>query len=255
MSRVPIHPNEPLAGHVTILEAARAAGVTVGTMKGWIKAGRLPAEAVQETEDGIWINKAELRKAIRKRHGRVQRRRDPSALSPNEAAEVLGVTGEAVKQWIRRGVLKATKLANGYWRIAPEDLKSFLETRQNLSAALYIAGTVSKVSRIFRIAEDLGCKAKGVGNLVVALKAMREVPAKALVVDPSFFGDGLGLIRRIRKTSRYGSPRVLLLNPAPPSEQETAELVRLGVGGCLVGQVPDAVLRAEVTALLANTGR
>lgn len=255
MPHDPMHQDAPPAGFVPILEAARTAGVTVGTIKWWVKKGRLPTAAVLENEIGTWINKAELRKALRKGRTHVQRQRDPSALSPNEAGELLGITGEAVKQWIYQGLLKATKLPNGYWRIAPEDLKAFLEARQNLTAVLHIAGSGPPVARISSMAEDLGYKAEAIGNLGVALKAMREVPAKALVVDPSFFGDGLGLIRKIRKTTRYGSPRILLLCPAPPSERETEEMVRLGVGGCLVGAVTDEVLLAEVKTLLANAGR
>ncbi|MCK6472720.1 MAG: helix-turn-helix domain-containing protein [Planctomycetes bacterium] len=244
------------AGHVTILEAARTAGVTVGTIRWWVRKGRLPAAAVLETEQTIWIKKADLSKAIKGR--KMTHRphwRDLSALSPNEAGEVLNVTGEAVKQWIYQGLLKATKLPNGYWRIKHDDLKAFLETRQNLSVALYIAGSEPTVSRISSIAPDFGCKVTAFGSHGAALMAMEDIPAKALIVDTGTFGDGLGLIRKIRKTTRYGSPRILLLSPAPPSERETEAMVRLGVGGCLVSPITDAVLRAEVKALVANAGR
>ncbi len=50
-------------------------------------------------------------------------------ISPNEAAEILGITGEAVKQWIYNGRLPAIKLGNGYWRIKVSDLSHFLKKR------------------------------------------------------------------------------------------------------------------------------
>lgn len=50
-------------------------------------------------------------------------------ISPNEAAAMLGITGEAVKQWVYHGRLPAVKLQNGYWRIKVTDLSRFLEKR------------------------------------------------------------------------------------------------------------------------------
>ncbi len=42
---------------------------------------------------------------------------------------MLGITGEAVKQWVYLGRLPAIKLQNGYWRIKVTDLSKFLEAR------------------------------------------------------------------------------------------------------------------------------
>lgn len=41
--------------------------------------------------------------------------RPTGCLSPNEAGKKLGVTGEAIKQHIYKGNLKAAKAKNGYW--------------------------------------------------------------------------------------------------------------------------------------------
>jgi excisionase family DNA binding protein len=50
-------------------------------------------------------------------------------LSPNEAARILGITGEAVKAYIYQHRLPAIKLANGYWRIKKTDLENFIKMR------------------------------------------------------------------------------------------------------------------------------
>lgn len=46
---------------------------------------------------------------------RLKLRRPTGCLSPNEAGRQLGVTGEAIKQHIYKGNLKAAKAKNGYW--------------------------------------------------------------------------------------------------------------------------------------------
>src|SRR5690349_6791729 len=57
---------------------------------------------------------------------------DAGSLSPNEVGEILGVTGEAVKQWIYHRRLPAVKLSNGYWRVQSTDLERFLQARQEV---------------------------------------------------------------------------------------------------------------------------
>lgn len=244
------------AGFVPILEAARIADVTVGTINWWVKEGRLPAEAIQESGGDLWVKKAELRKALRKGRYRVKRWRDPDALSPNEAAEVLNVTGEAVKQWIYDGQLKATKQRNGYWRIKHDDLKTYLETRQNVVPMAYVATSDPRLAeRILGVVRDLGQKAGSVSSTSDALKQFDQNAPNLLLVDLGNFPDAWKFIRKVRGTSYYGSPKILLLGNEPLGEKETTDAVRLGINGCLVEPVPDAVLRADVKLLLSNAGR
>lgn len=59
--------------------------------------------------------------------------RPDGCVSPNEAGKQLSVTGEAVKQWIYNGRLKAAKdPKNGYWWIKQTDLDECLQNRNNL---------------------------------------------------------------------------------------------------------------------------
>ncbi|MCK6472718.1 MAG: helix-turn-helix domain-containing protein [Planctomycetes bacterium] len=122
------------SGHLTVSEAARDAGVNYNTIKKWIEKGLLPA-TVQRPDNHLWIKESDLQRAIEgsKQRGCGPRlRRDPNTFSPNEVARMFGVTGEAVKQWIHRGLLRASKLPNGYWRIRHQDLARYLKFRQKL---------------------------------------------------------------------------------------------------------------------------
>ena len=58
--------------------------------------------------------------------------RPAGCVSPNEAGKKLGVTGEAVKQWIYNGKLKAAKADNGYWWVREKDLKDCLAKKDKL---------------------------------------------------------------------------------------------------------------------------
>lgn len=67
--------------------------------------------------------------------------RPTGCLSPNEAGKKLGVTGEALKQHIYKGNLKAAKAKNGYWWIRESDLQAFLEGGEELAFRYHGKGT------------------------------------------------------------------------------------------------------------------
>lgn len=80
----------------------------------------------------------------KKRPGKAKRqilRRPADCLSPNEAAKQLGCTGEAIKQHIYKGNLKAAKAKNGYWWVRKADLKSFVEIGEELDFKYHGKGT------------------------------------------------------------------------------------------------------------------
>ena len=59
---------------------------------------------------------------------------DNRFLTPPQAAKMLGVGAEKVKAFIDRGELVAFNLSMGIrprWRIAPESLQAFLNSRSN----------------------------------------------------------------------------------------------------------------------------
>jgi len=58
--------------------------------------------------------------------------RPKGCLTPNEVGRKVGVTGEAVKQWIYKGKIKAARADNGYWWIREPDLAKFMDSVNKL---------------------------------------------------------------------------------------------------------------------------
>lgn len=169
-------------------------------------------------------------------------------LSPNEAARILNITGEAVKQWIYHGRLPAVKLPNGYWRINHSDLAAYLEQRQTAALVLTLAGSGGVVhAALAAVAKKLDLVYSTVPDTAAALKQFRNQAPNLLVVDLDGLKDGWKLIRKVRASSEFGSPKVLLLSQKGLSDQETDLAVRLGVNAC-VDEVK--ALAAEVQRLL-----
>lgn len=179
---------------------------------------------------------------------RSPRRFDPTSLSPNQAAKILNVTGEAVKQWIYAGKLPATKLPNGYYRIRHGDLAVYLAQRQTAAQVLVFAGVnPSATAALTGIANDQGLAFAAVTNTNAALNQFKTQAPNLLVVDLDGFKDGWKLTRRVRGSVRFGSPKILLVSRKGLSEKETAEAVRLGVSGCLEGT---EAMAAEIRRLV-----
>lgn len=176
-----------------------------------------------------------------------------NTVSPNEAARILGVTGEAVKQWIYAGQLAATKLPNGYYRIKHGYLAVYLAQRQTAHQVLVLACVNSAATAILAaFAKDLNLAFSTVTDTVAALKQFKAQAPNLLVVDLDGFADGWKLIRRVRDSVRYGSPKILLLSRKALLDRENDLAVRLGVNGC----VDEAkALAAEVQQLLRCSPR
>ena len=51
-------------------------------------------------------------------------------LSTQEAADMLGVHVQTVRQYIRRGYLPAVKISPRLYKIRPEDLEMFIEDKK-----------------------------------------------------------------------------------------------------------------------------
>ncbi|WP_147377942.1 excisionase family DNA-binding protein [Mycobacteroides abscessus] len=126
------------AGMLTITEAAERAGVHHSTVRAAIHDGRLPAVA-PEWPNGYGIAPGDLEWALRTRRPRnasavSQRaaaaawRREHGWLSVAEAAELLGITRQAMQVRITRGQQDAVRAgddapAPGAWLIRAEDVQ------------------------------------------------------------------------------------------------------------------------------------
>jgi len=106
-------------------------------------------------------------------------------ISPNEAAAMLGITGEAVKQWVYHGRLPAVKLQNGYWRIKVTDLSRFLEKRIGgpKHSILLCESDPETAQTLIATVESLGHDALVANSAIDAvLKARNERPS-VLILD------------------------------------------------------------------------
>ena len=52
-------------------------------------------------------------------------------ITPEEVAEELRVNVNVVSAWLRKGMMRGIKVGK-YWRIRPEDYRSFLEAQANI---------------------------------------------------------------------------------------------------------------------------
>jgi CheY-like chemotaxis protein len=175
-------------------------------------------------------------------------------LSPNEAGKVLGVTGEAVKQWIYARKLPAVKLSNGYWRVRVGDLESFIRKRQEVSQrCVLLAGADG--SRLKKRSEQLA----PLGHQVLVAEGLADALLKALdhypslfVIDISGWEDGWTLAQRIRDSRNIRTTHILFLSSATLKEEEINKALELGVQGCLAEDTEADSIRREVQKLLDN---
>ncbi len=59
-------------------------------------------------------------------------------LTPPQVAKILGTHASRVLSWIQSGALKASNLSEGdrpRWKVAPDDLQRFLDSRSNQTQA------------------------------------------------------------------------------------------------------------------------
>lgn len=47
--------------------------------------------------------------------------------TPDEAAEILSIDAQTIRIWLRRGILRGSKIGTKLWRISEDDIKEFLE--------------------------------------------------------------------------------------------------------------------------------
>lgn len=53
---------------------------------------------------------------------------EPYDLTPAQAGELIGVSGNTVKDWVEKRKIAALKLPNGYYRFRRSDIVAFIET-------------------------------------------------------------------------------------------------------------------------------
>ncbi len=174
-------------------------------------------------------------------------------LSPNEAGSVLGVTGEAVKQWIYHRRLPAVKLSNGYWRITVRDLEEFIKNRQEISKrTILLVGTDAQ--HLQARAKDLEQTQHEVlianGLADALLKALDFFPS-LFIIDLTGFEDGWQLAERIRSSRNIRNTGILFISKTTLKDDKINRALELSIQGCLTRDISGKGIRQEVDKLLS----
>jgi excisionase family DNA binding protein len=108
-------------------------------------------------------------------------------ISPNEAAKLLGITGESVKQWVYHGRLPAIKLSNGYWRIRVADLSQYLENRLSRPkhTVLLSHSDATTLDMLVKTIEEMGQTALIANSDIDALLKLRNERPSVTILDLS----------------------------------------------------------------------
>lgn len=176
-------------------------------------------------------------------------------VSPNRAAALAGVTGEAVKQWIYARKLPASKLPNGYWRIALADLHACLKARKGPGArrVLLASSDARLAGHARRAAAALGYPFISAVNRVDALlKAKDSRPAAILIdLDDPAIG-GVSLAQGLRATKGFRSMPFILISTREALRQlSQGEILRTAAQGLLHKPASAEAIEAELRKLFA----
>jgi excisionase family DNA binding protein len=176
-------------------------------------------------------------------------------LSPNQAARILNVTGEAVKQWIYRRRLPATKLSNGYWQVRARDLEAYIHAR--LSP---VAKRILILCEEDRGAQTVTSAIKKLGHTPVLCHNSNDLLIKAADVHPALViadlvsaGNGVwSLLTKLRRSSYGRGLGVLLIANRKPRDFKEDEALGLRLQGCLQWPFSVQDVEREVAAIFSR---
>lgn len=172
----------------------------------------------------------------------------PVVYSALEVANICGVVNQTAINWIRSNYLKAFKTPGGQFRVYPDDLAEFMESRdmripEELLANCTRKGNRSKKS-ILIVDDDESLNtvmAKFIGkkfeNLEVyqafdgfdAGSQMTEKKPEYVILDLDLPGvDGFDLCRRINESETFGKPEIIIVT-ALKDEDVEKKCFNLGV--------------------------
>jgi CheY-like chemotaxis protein len=157
-------------------------------------------------------------------------------LTPNQAGRLLNVTGEAVKQWIYRGRLPATKQSNGYWMIRAADLESFINARQSYDRKRVLLFCTNDGDRdvLCEVLGESGHEPVHAHNFTDALLKTADLKPSAFVIQTNLPGGTCWrFLERVRSMEHVRGTAVLLLAPGQLSETEEQRALDLRVQGIL----------------------
>jgi CheY-like chemotaxis protein len=177
-------------------------------------------------------------------------------LSPNDIGKILGITGEAVKQWIYHRRLPAVKLANGYWKVRVSDFEAFLKARHDIGRRriLLIDTHQGGLSDVAQVIEKLGHSPVTAHNHADALLKALDLHPALLIIDCSLKEtEPWKIAEKIRATKALKSVPILLLASAELSEEDAEKALQLQAQGFLRHPVAAETLSQEIQRILNRT--
>jgi CheY-like chemotaxis protein len=173
-------------------------------------------------------------------------------LSPNQIGSILGVTGEAVKQWIFHRRLPAVKLANGYWKVSKADLERFLRDRcGGVRRRVLVAGLdEGSVDLLREVSGAMGLEVIGVNSVFDARLKIQEQRPALCIVDCSSPEYGWDFVERVRSARFTKGCPVVVVTRAALGQAELKRALALEVQACLVKPLSAESLRGDIERLL-----
>jgi excisionase family DNA binding protein len=174
-------------------------------------------------------------------------------LSPNEAARILNISGEAVKVWIYSQRLPAIKMPNGYYRIKLADLERHVTERNSPQMSIMILdGDTAATAMLASGLEKLGYQVSVAHSASVATVRAYARPPSLFLFNASHPGSWQ-LTKNIRtRTNHKRSPMkrrpVMLYGTDELTEKESLEASNLNVSAFIHRPTPKSI-HAEITAL------
>lgn len=173
-------------------------------------------------------------------------------LSPNQIGSILGVTGEAVKQWILRRRLPAVKLTNGYWKVSKSDLERFLQDRcGGVRRRALIAGLDDASAEVLReVAGAMALDIVNVNGAFDALLKIQEFRPALCVVDCSSAEYGWDFVKRVRSSAFTKGCPVLVVAGTALGQADLDHAMALDIQACLVKPLSMNTLKSDIERLL-----
>jgi excisionase family DNA binding protein len=172
-----------------------------------------------------------------------------ASLSPNEVGKLLGVTGEAVKQWIHSSKLPAVKLTNGYWRINRSELQRFIDEREQevRSRVLAFVGNPlwTRVSEAIPSTQFSLVRAQNYADALLKVASWRP---SILLIDLALEEDAW---RILRHKSRDTSDKALVFTDEVRNEAIISSLTLCRTSGVMLQGFSDEELLSQL-AILTN---
>ncbi|MBQ0050646.1 MAG: response regulator [Treponema sp.] len=182
-----------------------------------------------------------------------------------EVSNICGVVNQTAINWIRNGYLKASKTPGGQYRVYPDDLAEFMQSR-NLEIPEELA-VVCKSPKFLRNSLLIVDDDKGLNTVIAkymerkfsnmdiyqafdgfeAGSIMSDKNPGCLLLDLNLPGiDGIDLCKRINENEKYGNPSIIVVTSLENPEVEK-QAMELGVK-CYMKKPLDLLKLSEMVA-------